>query len=169
MKELILIRHAKSGWADDSLADWERPLNPRGRRDAPEMAERLAESDADVELLITSPAERARLTAQAFTDGLHLDDDEVVIERQLYAADEEDWLEIVESQPDYLNNIALVGHNPGLTEFLNLFLEEPLDNVPTCGVARLRFDIEEWERISEAEPVRVLYTIPKRGDWEELQ
>jgi phosphohistidine phosphatase len=169
MKEIILIRHAKSSWSDASLADWERPLNLRGQRDAPEMAERLAESDADLERLVTSPAERARQTAQAFSDGLHLDDDEVVIERELYGADEQDWLEVVESQPDYLRSIAMVGHNPGITEFLNFFLDEPLHNVPTCGVARLQFEVDRWEEIGQAEPVRVLYSIPKREGWEELQ
>jgi phosphohistidine phosphatase len=168
MKELILIRHAKSSWSDPSLADWERPLNPRGRRDAPEMAERLAESDADLELLVTSPARRAYQTAQAFIDGLRLEDDEVVTKEQLYGADEEDWLEVVGSLPDYLDFVALVGHNPGLTEFLNLFLNEPLDNVPTCGLARLQFEIDVWDQINQAVPVCVLYSIPKREGWDDL-
>lgn len=169
MKEIILVRHAKSSWSDPSLADIERPLNKRGQRDAPVMAERMAESDSDVERVVTSPAQRTRLTTEALIEALHLDADEVVEERQLYGADTVDWLDVIRRQPDFLNSIAFVGHNPGLTEFLNLFLDDPLDNVPTCGIARLRFNVDNWPEIGEAVPERVLYSIPKREGWQELE
>lgn len=163
-----MIRHAKSSWSDSSLADWERPLNQRGQRDAPEMAERLAASEADVELLVTSPAERARQTAQAFADVLRLDDDELAVEGRLYGADEEDWMDVVGSLPRYLESVAMVGHNPGLTEFVNMFLNEALHNIPTCGIARLQFEIDDWEQIYQAEQVHAVYSIPKRDGWEAL-
>ena len=169
MKEMILVRHAKSSWSDPSLTDRERPLNKRGRRDAPVMAERLAETEAGVERLVTNPAKRARLTAEAFIETMRLEQDEVAIDEQLYMADEQDWMEVVGSQPDYLSAVAFVSHNPGLTGFLNLYLDDPLDNVPTCGVARLRFEVGGWDEIEEAMPVQVLYSIPKREGWEELE
>jgi phosphohistidine phosphatase len=168
MKELILVRHAKSSWADASLADRERPLNPRGRRDAPLMAERLAESGAVVDRLLTSPARRTRMTAQAFVEAFRLEEEDLRLEPQLYGAGEDDWLEVIGRQPGQVQSLLMVGHNPGLTGFLNDFLDDPVANVPTCGIARLQFDLEAWNEIEEAEPLKVLYAIPKSSDWQEL-
>lgn len=169
MKEMILVRHAKSSWAQPGLPDRERPLNKRGERDAPRMGERLADTGVQVERIVTSPAVRTVLTAEAVAEELAFDWDQVVMEEQLYGADTDDWFEVAADQNDYLDTILLVGHNPGLTAFVNSFLQDPLDNVPTCGIARLHFDIDSWHEIETVDPVEVQYSIPKKEGWRQLR
>jgi phosphohistidine phosphatase len=162
MKTLTLVRHAKSSWKDRGLPDHERPLNKRGRRDAPIMGERLAERAVEVDLLISSSATRALATAEALAAALDYGWDEIVVEERLYAADAEEVLEVIEEQEDWVDRLMVVGHNPELTVLANQLSALDIENVPTCGVLELEYDVERWGEIADREPVAALFDYPKK-------
>jgi len=162
MKTLILVRHAKSSWKDRSLPDPMRPLNKRGRRDAPLMGQRLAEQATDVELMIASPAVRAMETAEAMAEELDYPWDEIVADERLYHADPEDILVVIEEQDPWVDHLMLIGHNPGMTSLVNGLTRTNLDNVPTAGVVKLTYDVERWIDIASARPLHVLFDYPKK-------
>jgi len=162
MKTLILVRHAKSSWKDGSLPDRKRPLNKRGKRDAPTMGQRLAEQGVEVELMISSPATRAMATAEAMAEELDYPWDGIVTEERLYEADAEEILTVVEEQDDWIDRLMVIGHNPGLTALANILSRSDLENIPTCGVVELAYDVDKWVEIVEARPVRFAFDYPKK-------
>jgi phosphohistidine phosphatase len=164
MKTLMLVRHAKSSWKDRGLPDRERPLNKRGRRDAPLMGERLARQDVRVDLIVSSSAVRALATAEAMAEPLEYAWDEIVVDGRLYEADVEEILEVIEEQDEWVDHLMVVGHNPALTALVNCLSSLDIDNLPTCGVVVLRYDIETWAEVEETEPVDVDFDYPKRMD-----
>jgi phosphohistidine phosphatase len=162
MKILTLIRHAKSSWKEPSLPDWDRPLNRRGRRDAPLMGQRLAERGAYADLVISSPAVRALATAEAIAVEIEYPWTEIVVDERLYEADLFEWLEVIQDLDDALDRVMCVGHNPGLTELVNYLSPDRIDNVPTCGIVELRFDTQRWALVGNLEPTGVEFDCPKR-------
>lgn len=162
MKTLILIRHAKSSWKDHSLPDHERPLSKRGKRDAPTMGRRLAERGIEVELMLSSPATRAMATAEAVAEEIGCPWDEIVADERLYEADTEELLTVVEDQDDWVDCLLLVGHNPGLTALVNYLSRVDIDNLPTCGVVDLRYDVTRWAEIAAAEPLQCVLDYPRK-------
>ena len=142
---LSLVRHAKSSWKHPGLADHDRPLNARGRRDAPRMGARLAGRGFAPELVLTSTAVRARATAEAIAAACGIDG-RVRTRRALYHASPEAVLEVVEAAceraPSPPTHVAVVGHNPGLTDLVTWLSGAELDDLPTCGVATLLLDAE---------------------------
>jgi phosphohistidine phosphatase len=161
MKTLMLVRHAKSSWKERGLPDHERPLNKRGRRDAPMMGERLARRGVEVDLVISSSAKRAVATAEAMGEALEYAWDEIVVEERLYEAYAEEILEVIEEQDDWVDHLMLIGHNPGLTVLANQLSLHDIENVSTCGVVELKYDIESWAEMGVAEPVEVGFDYPK--------
>ncbi len=149
MKTLYLIRHAKSSWDDPEQADIERPLNKRGKKDAPSMARRLKEKHVTPDAMITSPATRAHDTCTLFAKTLDFDKDKIKTEKRLYHADEDQILKVIQELKDRERDdeeVALLfGHNPGLTEFVNLLLDANIDNIPTCGVVKAQLKIKSWK------------------------
>lgn len=141
-KTLLLVRHAKSSWKNPELDDIDRPLNKRGRRDAPDMGRRLHERPVTIDLIVTSPAVRARTTAEVIAEAVDYFG-EVVIHEDLYGAAPRDVLEIICSFPEELGTIMVVGHNPTMTDLANRFADSPIDNVPTCGV--LTVEVSSWQ------------------------
>jgi len=162
MKTLILVRHAKSSWKDRSLPDRLRPLNKRGRCDAPTMGRRLAETGLDVELMISSPATRALATAEALAEELAYPWDEIVTDERLYHADAEEILTVIEEQDSWIDQLMLVAHNPGLTSLVNLLSRANIENVPTGGVVRLGYREEQWMELAAYEPVEIWFDYPKK-------
>ena len=146
-KTLFLVRHAKSSWKDPDLADHDRPLNKRGKRDAPEMAGRVAGRPDRPELIATSPALRALTTAQLMAPALGFEPSAVDVISRIYEAGLADLLEVIRGIDDRYSRAMLVGHNPGLTETVNLLAGSAIENVPTCGVAILGFDILSWSEV----------------------
>lgn len=139
MRQLILTRHAKSDWGDPTVADHDRPLNDRGRRDAPVMARRLAESGTVIERIISSTALRARTTAAAFGKALEL---EVELDHELYLASGHTLLQkAVEAEAA---SIMLVAHNPGITDLAWSLSEGGIEHMPTCAVARFVWRTDDW-------------------------
>ena len=140
MKELILVRHAKSSWKDPALSDHERPLNRRGKRDAPEMGERLARSGYDPDLIVSSSAVRALDTARTTLAGkLGYPRASIAVEERLFHAGVADLLHVIQGVDDSVDILMLFGHNPGLTDFANHIGPREIFNMPTCAVLHLRF------------------------------
>ncbi len=126
------------------------------------MGRRLAEQDVQVELIVSSPAARAVETAEAMAEELGYPWDGIVTEDDLYHADAAEMITVVERQDDWIDHLMLIGHNPGLTELTNTLSRFGIDNVPTCGVVMLTYDVGRWGEISDTEPVRVAFDYPKK-------
>ena len=163
MKTLIIVRHAKSSWENPSLSDHERPLNKRGLRDAPMMGARLAEWGPPVDRVISSSAARALATAELITQEMGLPWDEIQIEDGLYHASEEDMVELIQEQDDYIDGLMLFGHNPGMTYLVNDLSDLYLDNLPTCGVVILQFDVDSWSKVGDVEASTADLDFPKKN------
>lgn len=140
MIELTLVRHAKSDWNDESLADHDRPLNSRGLRDAPAMAQRFADSGARVQRIVSSNALRALTTAAAFGLALNVG---VELDKDLYLASASRLLAVAADSG--VDSVMLVAHNPGITDLAALLSRGAIDRMPTCAVARFAWDLDSWE------------------------
>jgi phosphohistidine phosphatase len=161
MKTLILVRHAKSSWDEIGLPDSERPLNERGKKDAPEMAKRLKKKDLPIDQFISSPAKRARRTAQFFAEEFELRKKDIVITEDLYAADPEDFSKVIASADNKQDTIALFSHNPGITDFANSLTSVRIDNMPTCGIFAVQAETDSWKEFQQAEKKFLFFDYPK--------
>lgn len=160
----MLIRHAKSSWDDSSISDFDRPLNDRGKKDAPEMAMRIAEKKFSLDTLISSPAKRAKKTAEIFLKELGKKDEELVLKSELYHANPEIFYELLEQLDDHWHNIALFSHNPGITEFANQLTDSiKVDNIPTCGVFAIKADLNKWKDFRKAKKEFWFFDYPKNS------
>ena len=161
MKKLYLVRHAKSSWDDYMLTDENRPLSERGKRDAPAMAKMLNEKDPDLEYLLSSPAKRALETAKIFRKVFKLGKDKLDKDSRLYHASPSTMVEVIQNVDDRYQSLAIFGHNPGMTDFLNRFSDASIDNIPTCGVARIDVDIDTWKKFSYERGKLLAFYYPK--------
>ena len=164
MKQLLLIRHAKSEWNDVSLSDFDRPLNVRGKRDAPVMAKRLLDKKVKIDLIISSPAKRAKKTASIFAKEYGIKKERINFKEKLYAESEETLFDVISKADDKFNSIAIVAHNPGLTDFANLLTESQIDNIPTCGIFAVKIDTKHWADFKEAKKEFWFFEYPKGGE-----
>ena len=162
MKYLTLIRHAKSSWDDPSLDDFDRPLNKRGKKNAPEMGQRLYEHGIVPDAIVTSPAKRARKTAKLIALELEVDFDSIYYLDDLYHASVLDLVRIIQSLDDKWDDVFLFGHNPGFTDLANFFIPTYIENIPTCGVLRLDLPFESWNDVRPGQAAVVLYDYPKK-------
>ena len=162
MKTLTIVRHAKSSWKDASLRDRDRPLNKRGKRDAPEMGRRIDEAGVRPSLILSSPAVRAWKTAKAVAEAINYPREFLQKEDALYLASVERMLDVLVAQDNRFNNIMLVAHNPGLTEFANFLVPGLTNNLPTAGVVSVEIDQDDWSLYERPETRLVLHDWPKR-------
>lgn len=162
MKRLVLCRHAKSSWKDSSLADIDRPLNKRGRRNAPEMGRRLIRKGVRPDLIVCSPARRAHATAMYLGREYGLPGSEIRIVDAVYNAYPLKLLEIIHSLDAVHDQVVLVGHNPEITVLANLLGRLRIENVPTCGVVVLDFAVGSWAEIREERGSLVFFDYPRR-------
>jgi len=161
MKQLLLIRHAKSDWDDPSLSDFDRPPNKRGKSDAPVMAQRLLDKKIKVDAFISSPAKRAKKTASIFAKEYKMDKKDILFIEELYAAEANVFFEVISDMDDKFDKIAVFSHNPGLTDFANLLSDVRIDNIPTCGVFALKIDTKHWVDFKEAKKDFWFFDYPK--------
>lgn len=161
MKTLFLIRHAKSSWSDPSLSDKKRPLNKRGRRDAPFMAKLLASKHIKPDLILSSPAIRAHTTAQYFAQAMDIPMNKIDVRPKIYSSFTNDLLMMVQNLDDELKTVFIFGHNPEFTSFANLFSQEYIDNVPTCGIVGVQGNISSWEEFGPTYCQVVHFDYPK--------
>lgn len=148
MKILYLVRHAKSSWADPHLADIDRPLNGRGKKNVPEMGQRLRKKNILPDLLLASPANRALTTAKKIAKEIGYAENDIKTSERIYHSGSEELLHVVQGQSDSIDSLMLFGHNPGFTWFANSLSGEHIDNIPTCGVVSIEFDIEHWTEVN---------------------
>jgi len=161
MKQLLLIRHAKSSWDDPALSDFDRPLNERGKRDAPTMAKRLADKKVKIDAFVSSPAKRAKQTTKHFTKELDLKKNKIVFEAGLYEAGEENFYQVVENLKNKWDNVAIVSHNPGITSFANSLTETRIDDMPTSSVFAIKIDEDKWTKFRTAKKEFWFFDFPK--------
>jgi len=145
------------------MADMDRPLNNRGKKDAPEMADRLLEKKIDIDAFVSSPAKRARKTAEVFSKAYGHKKKEVVIKEELYEAGQNEFSEVIASLPNEDNTVALFSHNPGITEFANTLTTTRIDNIPTTGVFAVQADTNDWKGFSSAPKQLWFYDFPKNA------
>ena len=156
MKTLTLLRHAKSSWDDPGLADRDRPLNRRGERNAPKMGQRISAAGIRPSLIISSPAVRAWTTAKIVAREISYPLEFLQREDDLYHASVDSIIDVVSRQDTGFNNIMVVGHNPGLTEFANFLVPGLTGNLPTCGVVSVTVQSDDWN-IRDHMPAELTY------------
>ena len=142
MKTLLVLRHGKSSWSDPALDDHERPLNKRGRRDGPRMGKLVREYGLMPDVVISSDAARARLTAEAVVQAARYAG-EILLDQQLYMASPADILSLLRTVRANAETVMIVGHNPGLEELVALLTGEQQD-LPTAALAQIALPIDQW-------------------------
>jgi phosphohistidine phosphatase len=162
MKILTLVRHAKSSWKDTSLADRDRPLNKRGKRDAPEMGRRIAEAGIRPSLIVSSPAVRAWTTAKIVADALGYPREFLQRDNNLYLATVNGILDVIVAQDNGFNSLMLVGHNPGFTDFANYLVPGLTNNLPTAGVVSVELDTDDWSLYDKPDVKLLVHDFPKK-------
>ncbi|MGF1532707.1 MAG: histidine phosphatase family protein [Bernardetiaceae bacterium] len=159
MKTLVLLRHAKSSWEDESLDDFDRPLNTRGRNDAKGMGQIAEELLGSPDLLLLSPALRTRQTADLFWR----QQPPTQLDQALYLAPWETLLDLIQQQPDHIDRLWLLGHNPGLTELTHRLLPDlSLNNLPTAGLVAIQYPITQWAEAIYVKGVLKAFERPKK-------
>ncbi len=162
MKTLILVRHAKSDWQDITLDDFDRPLNARGKTDAPVMAERLRKRGIVPDLFISSPAKRARKTADIFAETYAVDKNDILFEKDLYLAPPYVFTEVIGRFKDEGNIAVIFSHNPGITDFANTLTNARIDDMPTCAIFAVEADTDSWAAFDTASKRFLFCDYPKK-------
>jgi phosphohistidine phosphatase len=162
-RTLVLMRHAKSSWADTGLTDFERPLNDRGRHDAPMMGERLDKHGLKPDLIIASPARRAAQTARKAAKAIGCDTNNIRWAERLYEGQPEDFEAVIATLPDEARTIWIIAHNPGITDYINQLSDNfRIDHLPTCAAIAARSQCPRWNQWHEAGKEVFLFEYPKK-------
>jgi len=154
MKTLLLMRHAKSSWADSDLSDHDRPLNKRGKRDAPRMGAWIAEQGLIPDRVLHSTAKRAAATAAAMATECDIPNRLMAIS-DIYACSGSDWFQILQDFGDDSKCLLVVGHNPGIEDFLERVTGD-YQRMPTAAIAQLELEIDQWRLLTEETPARLV-------------
>jgi len=163
MKHLVVIRHAKSSWENYSLPDFDRPLSKRGQRDATLMGNLLRKKVGSPDLILTSPAVRALTTARLIAEEIPVPGDRIVSLSEMYRAEGTDLLEVAANADPGADTLFLVGHNPAVTELVNLVADCGISNLPTCGVVSVSFNVENWTDIRLKSGRFLFFEYPKKA------
>lgn len=160
MKLLTLIRHAKSD-QNMEVSDFDRPLNERGRLDAEKIGKYLSSELSKPDLIISSSAVRAAETASIISKQVSYQNDKILFFDDLYLCTTTEFMEILMEQNVKLKHIIIVGHNPGITSFLNILADEDIDNMPTASIAHLQLDVFKWEDVEAGMGKLIQFVSPK--------
>ena len=163
MKTLILVRHAKSDWSSEGLSDFDRPLNERGKRDAPVMAKRLLDKNIPVDLFVASPAKRAAKTARYFAEAYGFTKKDILFKDELYLPPAAVFYQVIEHLSDQHTHVAVFSHNNGITDFANELTNARIDDIPTCGVFAVNIHCDHWKDFREAKKDFWFFDSPKAG------
>jgi phosphohistidine phosphatase len=164
MKHIYLIRHAKSSWGEEGISDFDRPLNRRGKKDLPFMAERLKSFDIKPDLILSSPAKRAQKTAKLIAETISYNENDIVYEESLYDSSYTTYRYLLDSLDDKYNTIFIVAHNPTLTEVGERLTGAILTNIPTCSIVCIEFDANSFKDIKEESGKILFFDYPKKHD-----
>jgi len=162
MKTLYLIRHAKSDRSDETLSDYDRPLSHRGLKDAPLMGSKLLEKGIYPDLILSSPALRAKTTALAIAEALSYPPESIRYDHALYACDTQTILSLIRDVSPSVDTLFVFGHNPEFTECANFITGGDIDNIPTCGVVEMRLLTDNWKSIGENSAELSGFDFPKK-------
>lgn len=160
MKTIFFARHAKSDWNQPGYSDFERPLNNKGEKDAPAMAAYLKKNKFSIEKIISSDAVRALATATEYKKALTAGKN-IITEHSLYNASLLEIENIVKTISPQFSSVMLVGHNPGMSEIVNYYAFNSIDDMPACGVVKIDFDVAEWAAIETAAGDFQFFKYPK--------
>ena len=160
MKKLYLVRHAKSSWNFEQLDDFHRPVGKRGRRDLRRMGEFIGSEVDRPDLMISSTASRAFYTALFFADYWKYPEEDMIISDVLYHAGVNQFEAFIR-EIEHFDTVAVFAHNPGLTMLHNHLCDEILDNIPTCAIAGLSFEIASWRDFGKQKGKQLFYYAPK--------
>lgn len=162
MKKLFLIRHAKSDWGHNELPDFERPLNKRGKHDAPFMAKILLKKNIVPDLVYSSPAVRAITTAKIFAEEIGFHKKIIIENEDIYEAGIRELENIVQNIPDEHKTVFLFGHNMTITSYANHLGDKFIDNMPTCSIVGIEFDMKNWKNAERGQGRIFLFEYPKK-------
>jgi len=146
MKELILVRHAKSSWKTAGVSDFDRPLNKRGSHDAPIMGRRLADLDIVPDMIVASPAKRAMDTAEIIAREMGVPSNLILPDIQIYAASASGLIRLIRQLDDDWDHVMMVGHNPGIRNTGVLLVGDVIGTFPTCAILSMELEVDHWNR-----------------------
>ena len=160
-KKILFVRHAKSDWSSPSLADIDRPLNNRGQNDAPEMGKRLRKQNQKPQRIFRSPSVRTTQTIDLLVKNAGWSDVDIKEKEWLYLASRRDYLSGIEEISNKHDYICLCAHNPGITDIVNHLSGEYISNMPTCAVALIEFETDNWKEVSGGTGKLLHFDYPK--------
>lgn len=161
-KTLLIVRHAKSSWEIGTLTDFERSLNDRGKKDAPVMAKRLIARNILIDVFVSSPAKRAKKTAELFCEAYGKKAGDILLVSSLYHPEVNNFYEAIEQLDHSADTVAIFSHNPGITEFVNTLTDAiRIDNMPTCGVLAIQIQSDKWADFKKANKQFLFFDYPK--------
>lgn len=158
------MRHAKSSWAIAGQADFERTLNERGLRDAPEMGKRIAAQKFHPQLMIASPAKRTLKTAKEVAKQIGYKEDLIEHESVIYEAHTDEILHLIRNLDDAFHRVIIIGHNPTFTGMVGLLTNHFIENLPTAGVVLISFHLDTWRQVAPGTGKLEWFDYPKNGD-----
>lgn len=164
LRQLILVRHGKSDWRNfPSVADFDRPLNSRGKKNVREMAKSLLNQGFTFDFILSSPAKRAKSTAKRFAKVFN--HNQVNYEPSIYESNSDHLLKLVNGLDDQFQKVIIFGHNPGFTYFANKLSKAEIYNIPTAGIVVINFPFHSWGMVSMGTGELALFDYPKNeGD-----
>lgn len=162
MKKLIIVRHGKSSWGYENVADIDRPLKNKGIRNSYEMAARIHDRNHVPDIIVSSPAIRALHSAIIFLRVLKVPLDKLYVDELYYHASDKELLEKIKLTDDKVNTLMIFGHNPTFTSLANKFAKNEIDNIPTTGVVALKFATDTWNQISSKKLIEEEFDYPKK-------
>lgn len=162
MRRLYLIRHAKSSWAEPGIRDFDRPLNSRGKLDAPFMGKRLAAYGVHPDLILASQAKRARKTALSIAEAVDYPAADIVFSEAIYEAGVADLLQILAQAPADAGSLFLVGHNFTITDLAENLTGQSIGNIPTCGIVGIEFSAVSWADVGPGTGRLLFFDSPKK-------
>jgi phosphohistidine phosphatase len=161
MKQLLIIRHAKSSWSNSLMGDFDRPLNDRGNRDAPDMAKRIIDRGIVLDAIVSSTANRAFSTAEYFAKAAGFKKKDIIPVDKLYHAPAHIYYEVIKQFNDSFKTVAMFAHNPGITDFVNELTKTKIDDMPTCGIYAVKINIQSWADFESGDKQFWFFDSPK--------
>ena len=161
MKRLLMVRHAKSDWGDLKLKDFDRPLNERGKINAPDMGQRLKHRHYYVDQIVSSSSKRTQGTSKRIAKAIGYEKEKIVWLDELYHANSKKIREVIYALDNDVDSVMIVCHNTGITDFVNSLCGYITDNVPTCGMVAFQIDCDQWPAFEEANKRFVFFDYPR--------
>jgi phosphohistidine phosphatase len=162
LKRLYLIRHAKSSWSNLMISDFDRPLNKRGKREAPLMAQKLAQKGICPDALISSPAKRARDTAEIVARSVKFSVKRIHFVDSVYTSETVDLLRVLQKTDNMIETAFLVGHNYAITDLAVMLTGEYIPKIPTSGVVAMELSIEKWSEVGPGKGAMLFFDYPEK-------